>query len=170
MREDSQPYSRPYIVGYGKPPEDYQYKKGKSGNPKGRPRGSRNMAVLFRKGLDDKVAITEKGKQKKITVREAIVQRALIEAMKGKDKAIERIMKIYARHFKAEEDLPAQAVKAQEAYLETLSVEELQEIIKKYNAAAEENKIRNKRQEEERAKRRDAAAKAAAAAQPKNNK
>lgn len=82
-----------YKVGFAKPPKDHQYKKGQSGNPKGRPKKSRNIAVLFRKGMDEKVVVTENGKQKKITVREAIVQRALIEAMKGKDKAIERIMK-----------------------------------------------------------------------------
>ncbi len=31
-----------YDVGYGKPPKENQFKKGKSGNPNGRPRGSKN--------------------------------------------------------------------------------------------------------------------------------
>lgn len=33
---------RTYEVGYGKPPSGTQFKPGRSGNPKGRPRGSRN--------------------------------------------------------------------------------------------------------------------------------
>lgn len=34
----------PYDVGYGKPPEVTRFKPGKSGNPKGRPKGKRNKA------------------------------------------------------------------------------------------------------------------------------
>jgi len=31
-----------YDVGYGKPPKGGQFQKGQSGNPRGRPKGSRN--------------------------------------------------------------------------------------------------------------------------------
>lgn len=36
-----------YEVGYGKPPSDKQFKKGQSGNPMGRPKGSRNKKPLI---------------------------------------------------------------------------------------------------------------------------
>lgn len=36
------PVKTNYEVGYGKPPEASKFKKGKSGNPKGRPKGARN--------------------------------------------------------------------------------------------------------------------------------
>jgi len=38
-----------YEVGYGKPPKDSQFSKGKSGNPKGRTKGSKNLVSIVRK-------------------------------------------------------------------------------------------------------------------------
>lgn len=38
-----------YEVGYGKPPKESQFARGHSGNPRGRPRGSKNLATLVLK-------------------------------------------------------------------------------------------------------------------------
>ena len=35
-----------YEIGYGKPPKSHQWRPGESGNPQGRPRGSRNKPTL----------------------------------------------------------------------------------------------------------------------------
>lgn len=58
---------KPYEVGYAKPPRTYQFKKGKSGNPKGRPKGSPNFRVAFRKQLAKTAVVSEGGRRRSLT-------------------------------------------------------------------------------------------------------
>src|SRR5215472_1787965 len=69
--------SRVYEVGYGKPPHHTRFKKGQSGNPRGRPCGSKNLKTLLSEALSEPVIITEDGRQRKITKREAIVRQVV---------------------------------------------------------------------------------------------
>jgi len=68
---------RDYEVGYGKPPHHTRFKKGQSGNPRGRPCGSKNLKTLLSEALNEPVTITENGRQRKITKREAIVRQVV---------------------------------------------------------------------------------------------
>lgn len=64
---------RDYSVGYGKPPLHTRFQKGKSGNPKGRPRGKKNMSTLLSTALNASIVVVANGRRKRITKREAIV-------------------------------------------------------------------------------------------------
>ena len=76
-----------YKIGKGRPPQSTRWKRGQSGNPKGRPKGAKNLATIFAEALSQKFEIQEKGKTRMITAREGIVRRVINEALKGNIKA-----------------------------------------------------------------------------------
>jgi hypothetical protein len=71
VRPDNQ---RDYEVGYGKPPRHTRFKKGQSGNPRGRPKGSKNLPTLLSEALNEPVVVAENGRRRKITMRQAIIK------------------------------------------------------------------------------------------------
>jgi len=65
-----------YQIGYGKPPRHSRFKQGEpSANPRGRPR--KNMTALLVEGLNKKVTVTENGRRRKVTLREAITSQLI---------------------------------------------------------------------------------------------
>ena len=42
-----------YEIGYGKPPRHAGFKKGQSGNPRGRPPGAKNLTMLLNDALNE---------------------------------------------------------------------------------------------------------------------
>jgi hypothetical protein len=61
-----------YEVGYGKPPSEHRFKKGNKANPRGRPRGSKNLATLLRDALDMPV-VDENGAPGRMTKRDMVI-------------------------------------------------------------------------------------------------
>jgi hypothetical protein len=84
---------KPYI-GYRSPPPSGQFKKGSSGNPKGRPKGSRNFMTLLATELVQKIVVTENGKKKSITRLQAMVKRMVAGAMQGDRKQLLTLFEI----------------------------------------------------------------------------
>jgi len=62
-----------YEVGYGRPPRRTRFTKGQSGNPRGRPRGAKNLTTLLSDALNERVIVTENGGRRRVTKREAII-------------------------------------------------------------------------------------------------
>lgn len=77
-----------YEVGYGKPPEDTKFKDGRSGNPKGRPKGSKNTYKLLQEILEQKLEVVDNGKKIKISKKVAMLTQLINQGVKGDVKAI----------------------------------------------------------------------------------
>jgi len=83
---------RDYVVGYSKPPVHTRFQKGRSGNPKGRPRGKKNMSTLLSAALDAAIIVVENGRRKKITKREAIVTQLVNKSASADLKATQIVL------------------------------------------------------------------------------
>jgi Family of unknown function (DUF5681) len=81
MKDDAR--NEPYDVGYGKPPKNTQFKKGQSGNLKGRPKGTLNLATVLERTLREQVVINENGRRKVITKLEAAITQLVNKAASG---------------------------------------------------------------------------------------
>ena len=71
-----------------------RFKPGQSGNPKGRPKGSKNLATLAREILAQSVTLIEGDQKREVTKREAVVLSIVQGAMKGNPKHVAALLKI----------------------------------------------------------------------------
>src|SRR6516164_7045004 len=81
-----------YSVGYGKPPSGSRFKPGQSGNPKGRPKGTKNRITIFNQALNERVVVMERGRRKSITKQEAIFKQLVNRAASGDHRATQLVI------------------------------------------------------------------------------
>ena len=78
--------------GYKNPPKEYQFKKGKSGNPKGRPRKKQqpssdlNLDIMesLHRELSKTISVQENGQHRVITKLDAIFAQLVAQSVNGK--------------------------------------------------------------------------------------
>ena len=73
-------------TGFMNPPEHTRFKKGKSGNPQGRPRKPKDLNTLLQKVLNRKLRI--KDDERKIPIRDALIWKLRELALQGDKQAM----------------------------------------------------------------------------------
>jgi hypothetical protein len=103
-----------YAVGYGKPPRSTRFAKGRSGNPKGRAKGTKNLPTLLMKTLNESVTVTENGQRRAITKLEAMTKQLVNKAASGEPKATQLLLGMI-QLIEGRTETPAQADAVNEA-------------------------------------------------------
>jgi hypothetical protein len=85
-------------VGYGRPPKATQFKKGQSGNPKGRPKGSRPVGAVLQEILGQRISVTENGRTRRLPALEVMLRRLANDAMRSEPVALKLILSLFDRY------------------------------------------------------------------------
>jgi hypothetical protein len=89
---DHDPADPGYEVGYGRPPKHSHFEPGKSGNPNGRPKGSRSPRSIFHKISNEKIALREGDRALVATKIEGVWRRTFMKALNGNAKATDTVL------------------------------------------------------------------------------
>jgi hypothetical protein len=81
-----------YSIGYCKPPVHARFQKGQSGNPKGRPKGTKNPATVIYNIMNQKMAIRIGSKTFKVSKFEAMIHTLSSKALKGDFRSISALL------------------------------------------------------------------------------
>jgi hypothetical protein len=91
-------------VGYGRPPMTTRFRPSQSGDPRGRPKGARNLSTIVAAAWSERVAINENGRHRRITKLEAAVKQLVNRAASGEARATQLLLALV----QANEARPAQ--------------------------------------------------------------
>jgi hypothetical protein len=84
-------------VGYGRPPKQHQFKKGRSGNPKGRSKRDQHQpsfVSLIYAALNEYVTVQEGGQRKKIKKLVAAAKQLANKAVSGDYRAVKLLIEL----------------------------------------------------------------------------
>lgn len=91
---DSKNNNSAELVGYGRPPRATRFKKGQSGNPKGRPKGRKELPAIVSDMLYETISAQEGNRRRRIPKVEAAFKVCLNNALKGDLRAFEKLLQL----------------------------------------------------------------------------
>jgi hypothetical protein len=84
-------------VGYKKPPRHTRFQPGQSGNPKGRPKGAKNLRTELAEELQECITLREGGERRSVSKQRALLKRLMEKALQGDVRAASLIINMVAR-------------------------------------------------------------------------
>lgn len=84
-------------VGYGRPPKAHRFKPGRSGNPSGKKRGTRNLRTDLADELAEIITVQEAGQASRLTKQRALVKRLCAQALSGEHRAMAQVVGLVLR-------------------------------------------------------------------------
>jgi hypothetical protein len=106
---------RAYEIGFCRPPKRTQFKPGQSGNLKGRPKGTLNLATVLERTLRELVVVHEEGRRKQITKMEAALRQLVDQAASGDLAALRQLTTLVASAEQRSSDTEAEVPALNEA-------------------------------------------------------
>ena len=112
--------------GYKNPPKEHQFKKGKSGNPKGRPRKKKqsssdpglDLIASVHRELRKSVFVQENGKHREITKLDAFSAQLVAQSVNGKPSQQKMLLSLLTLH--KHEETEQQTLEQLQSYDEDL--------------------------------------------------
>jgi hypothetical protein len=83
-----------FTVGYKKPPQHSRFQSGRSGNPRGREKGVRNLGSDVKRTLEVPVRLNEQGRARRVSTQHAVLLRLREKALKGDARSLDRFLEL----------------------------------------------------------------------------
>lgn len=80
-------------VGYGRPPIHSQFQPGRSGNPRGRPKASKDLQARLKKAAGEKVVVQDGGRERKVDKLDLAVTQMMNKAAQGQSTFLRMALK-----------------------------------------------------------------------------
>jgi hypothetical protein len=84
-------------VGYGLPPKQTQFQPGRSGNPNGRRKNTKNFRSDLLEELSERIPIRENGRERRISKQRAFIKALVAAAIKGDMRATSALVSFCSR-------------------------------------------------------------------------
>jgi Family of unknown function (DUF5681) len=84
-------------VGFKKPPVHSRFQKGCSGNPKGRPKGAKNLRTDLTEVLQERITVTEGDRKVRMPKQRALVKTLVAKSLKGDSRSITTLLNTMSR-------------------------------------------------------------------------